>query len=577
MGRRFFTKSVQNDGINETYFSEENNIRMAKKKPSWQPPGVVFQPAVARTWQQGIDQLVNAIAPTLGPLPRLTLYDTSLNSSRLPELLDSGGTIARRIIEIKGRDQDVGAMLLRHMLWQLQEAVGDGTATAAVLFQAIYREGVRYLTAGGNAMRLRGYLEEGLRVILAELATLRRHLEGKDALTRLAYTICYDEPLAKMLGEIFDTIGAYGRLELRSANGREIEREYVEGMYWDSALLARAMINNQQQQRADLENLAVIATDLAIENPYDMVPLLTTAVNAGFEKLLVIASKLSDPVLALLALNREKGRLKLEVVGAKTPGAMADDQHTALTDIAVLTGGRPLFKAAGDTPRHLRPEHLGRARRAWVDHHFVSIVGGKGDPRALRQHISDLRARFARAEASERTKLQERIGKLMGGSATLWLPGLTKPEQDFIKEVAQRTADAMRGALRDGVVPGGGVALIACRESLRAHFADAAEPEARAAGHILRSALDAPLRTLLHNAGLEPGAILAEIEAAGPGYGYDVRAGRLVAMADAGIFDAAAVLEAAVHSAISTAAMALTTDVMVHRRDVGNAMMTGKP
>lgn len=551
---------------------------MTKKKPAWQKPGVVFQPALAQAWQQGIDQIVNAIAPTLGPFPRLTLYDPSVGKGKLPEVLDSGGTIARRIIQIKGRDQDVGAMLIRHMLWRMQEEVGDGTATAAVLFQAVYREGIRYLTAGGNAMRLRGYLEEGLRVILAELATMRRHLEGKEALARLAYTICYDEPLAKMMGEIFDIIGAYGRLELRSANGRELEREYVEGMYWDSALLSRTMINNPKQQRAELENLAVVATDLDIEDPQDMVPLLTACIKADIEKLLIIARKLSDPVLALFALNREKGRLKLEMVGAKTPGTTADDQRMALTDIAVLTGGRPLFQAAGDTMRHIRPEHLGRARRAWVDRNFVSIVGGKGDPRALRQHIAELRTLFARVtDAKERAKLQERIGKLMGGSATLWLPGLTQSEQEFNKEVAQRTAAAMRGAMRDGVVPGGGVALLACRESLRAHFADGAEPEARAASHILCSALDAPLRTLLRNAGLEPGEILADIQAAGPGYGYDVRSRRLVNMAEAGIFDAATVLEAAVHSAISTAAMALTTDVMVHRRDAGDAMMTGQP
>lgn len=505
---------------------------MTKKKPAWQNPGVVFQPTLAQAWQQGIDQIVNAIAPTLGPFPRLVLYDTGVGSTRLPELLDSGGTIARRITEIKERDQDVGAMLIRHMLWQMQEEVGDGTATAAVLFQAVYREGVHYLTAGGNAMRLRSYLEEGLRVILAELATMRRHLEGKDALARLAYTICYDEPLAKMMGEIFDIIGAYGQLELRSANGREIEREYVEGMYWDSALLSRTMINNQARQRADLENLAVVATDLDIEDPRDMASLLNYCGKSGIERLLIVARKLSDPVLALLAVNREKGYLKLEVAGAKTPGIMADDQHMALTDIAVLTGGRPLFQAAGDTLRYIRPEHMGRARRAWIDRNFVCIVGGKGDPRALRQHIAELRTLFARvADAGERTKLQQRIGKLMGGSATLWLPGMTQSEQDFNKEVVQRTADAMRGAMRDGVIPGGGVALLACRESLRAHFADAVEPEARAASHILRRALDAPLRTLLRNAGLEPGEILADIEAAGPGYGFDVRAGRLVNMA----------------------------------------------
>jgi chaperonin GroEL len=549
---------------------------MAKKKPAWQKPGVVFQPTLAQAWQQGIDQIVNAIAPTLGPFPRLVLYDTSIGSGRLPELLDSGGTIARRIIELKERDQDVGAMLIRHMLWQMHEEVGDGTATAAVLFQAIYREGVRYLASGGNAMRLRSYLEEGLRVILAELATMRRHLEGKESLARLAYTICYDEPLAKMMGEIFDIIGAYGRLELRSANGREIEREYVEGMYWDSALLSRTMINNQARQRADLENLAVVATDLDIEDPREMAALLNYCMTSGIERLLIVARKLSDPVLAMLAINREKGHLKLEVAGAKTPGISADDQQMALTDIAVLTGGRPLFRAAGDTLRQIRPEHVGRARRAWVDRSFVCIVGGKGDPRALRQHIAELRTLFARvADAGERTKLQERIGKLMGGSATLYLPGLTQPEQEFNKEVAQRTVNAMRGAMRDGVAPGGGVALLACRERLRAHFAEATEPEARAAGHILCNALDAPLRTLLLNAGLEPGAILADIQTAGPGYGFDVRAGRIVNMAEAGIFDAATVLEMAVHSAISTAAMALTTDVMVHRRATSTSMATG--
>ena len=541
---------------------------MVKKKPEWQKPSVVFQPALAQAWQQGIDQIVNAVAPTLGPRPRFVLYDRNIIKGKLPEFLDSGGTIARRIIEIEGRDQDVGAMMLRHMLCQMQEEVGDGTATAAVLFQAIYREGVRYLTVGGNAMRLRGYLEEGMLVILAHLATMSRRLEGKEALERLAYGICYDEPLAKMMAEVFDIISAYGRLELRSANGRELKCEYVQGMYWDSAPLSRMMPNNQHQFRTDLENLAVVATDLAIEDPYDMVPLLTTTVNSGFKKLLVIATKLSDPVLGLLALNRDKGHVELEVVGVKTPGSTVDDQQVALTDIAVLTGGRPLFQATGETLRHIRPEHLGRARHAWVDRNFVGIVGGKGDPRALRQHISDLRSLFARVtDTGERLKLQNRIGKLIGGSATVWLPGLTKPEKDFNTVIAQRTADAMRGAMRDGVAPGGGIAILACRSALRAHFADAVEPEACAAGRILSRALNAPLRTLLHNAGLEPGAILAEIEAAGLGYGFDVRAGRLVNMTASGVFDSATVLRAAVRSAISTAALALTTDVMVHRRN----------
>jgi len=203
----------------------------------------------------------------------------------------------------------------------------------------------------------------------------------------------------------------------------------------------------------------------------------------------------------------------------------------------------------------------------------VGIIGGKGDPRALRKHIADMRELFRNtADPAERDKLQKRIGQLMGGSATLWVGGMTKPELEFQKELAARTTSAMRGAMREGVVPGGGVALLACRPALQQRLAQSSDVDERAAYQILLDALDAPIRTLLHNAGREPGEVMADIETAGTGYGFDVKTGKIIKMSEAGIFDAAAVVNAAVRGAVSTAALTLTTDVMVHRSDAPNAV-----
>jgi len=203
-------------------------------KRNFQRPGVVYQPATYRGLKSGIDTLVSAIRPTLGPLPRLVGVEAAANRGSQPEILDSGGTIARRIIQIQGRNADVGAMFLRQMLWKLQERAGDGTATAAVIFEAVFTRGVRYIAAGGNAMRLRVYLEEGLRLILQELDGLTIRIDAdrvaakrRDRLTGLAESVGCDSELAGYLGEIFDIIGAYGRLEVRAGSGRQFKREYV--------------------------------------------------------------------------------------------------------------------------------------------------------------------------------------------------------------------------------------------------------------------------------------------------------------------------------------------------------------
>ncbi len=528
-------------------------------------PRIVFQPQVYRGMQRGINQMVEAIRPTLGPLPRFVAIDRAAER-RTPELLDNGATIARRILELPDRDADVGAMLLRHVLWQVQEKVGDGTATAAVLLQSVYNQGVHYLASGGNAMLLRHHLEEGMRVILKQLTDMTVQVEGKQVLTQVAESICYDPPLAELLGEIFDIIGEYGQLDIRSGRSRELEREYVEGIYWDGGLLCREMITDHVKLRTEMHSAAIMISDLALEDPHQLVPVLEMASAAGIRALLIIATQLSSSVTALL-LSASREPDKFQVIAVKTPGMTSTDQAMAMEDMAILTGGRPLLKIAGHTLHGLRLEDLGHARRVWADRTYSGIVGGKGNPRALRAHIASLRSAFERATDNDlRQKLQKRIGKLMGGSATLWIGGTTEAQIKVRRELAGRTAGALRGVVREGMLPGGGVSLLACHQPLRHRLEHSADGDERAAYRILIKAIEAPIRAILINAGYDASEVMAEIRLAGNGHGLDVRSGQVVDMAQAGIWDAAAVLKTAVHSAVSGAALALTTDVLVHHK-----------
>lgn len=524
---------------------------------------VVFQPRTSQGIQQGVSTLVNAIRPTLGPRPRLVALQEGMTGSI--ELLDGGGLIARRITEIPQRDADVGAMFLRQALWTLHEEIGDGTATAAVLFQTVYEEALRYIAAGGNAQRLRYYLEQGLRAILDVLSAMTVPVSGRAQLAQIAYSICYDRELADMLGEILDIVGPYGRVEIRGGRGRELSREYVEGVYWDRGALSRELLPRNADMRLELEEPAIVITDLDFEEPQHLMPALVVAAGAGCKALVIVANRLSERALGLLLLNRQQ--LGFNVVAVHTP-EYSESQVGALEDLAILTGGRPFLKATGDTLRHLKPGDLGFARRAWVDFRTFGLIGGQGDPRALRQHVATLRAAHTRADqSSARKKFQERIGRLMGGTATLWIGDVTERAIAARQSLAERTTEALRAALREGVVPGGGVALLNCRAALGREFAAAAESEQRAAYRILSRALEEPLRTIIHNAGCDLSAALAAIDSAPPGYGFDVSQERVVDMTEAGIWDVAAVQKAAITSAVSSAALALTVDTIVHHKE----------
>jgi chaperonin GroEL len=538
-------------------------VRQAAIPEFKQKPEVVFQPRTARAFQAGVNKIVEAIRPSLGPFPRAVAINR-IGSTRGPELLDNGGIIARRIIALHDRDEDAGAMYIRGALWNLHERVGDGVATSAIIFQTIFNMGLKYIAAGGNAMLLRNHLEVGGNLIVSALEKMFQPISGEKALVGVAKTVCPDHELAEVLGNIISIIGADGLLEIRAGRGRSIERELITGTNFPSAIVSKQMISDFAKNRTVFENSAILITDLAIETPQELVPVIRAAVDAQIDRLVVICSSISEQAQALIFQSRNSG--KLQIIAVKTPGLRSDVQMTNMIDLCVLTGGKMLVKAAGDTLSVVTPQHFGRARRIWANIEYTGLVHPQGDPIEIRKHIIMLRTALKNAtKTNEHQRFQERIGKLLGGSATIDVGGLTETEMETRKELAKRTVDTLRGAAREGILPGGGSALLACRPALDELLKDQSSLDSKAAQRILTAALEAPFRALMANSGHSAGKILDEVEQAGAGFGYDLISGQVCEMVSAGIVDVASVQKQAVISAVRAAALALTIDVLIHR------------
>lgn len=531
---------------------------------------IVFQPDAHQAMLRGIEQITHALRCTLGPSSLHVVMEPAvqaLNKQHPPDILESGGTIARRIIQLADRDEDIGAMLARAMVYRQHQQVGDGTATTAVLFQTIIREGLRYVAAGGNTMSLRHYLQAALPVAHQELDRLRIETSGPHQLTQVAESICHDPAMAKLLGEIFDTIGEYGQLDIRKSYERGLKREYVAGMYWSKGLHSRQMIADTGQMRTELEKAHILISDFEIQQAQELVPVLDCALREGVKHLMIVARSLSEQAIAFLLTN-SKPDDGLRIVAVKTPGNNADDRMAALEDLAILTGGTPFLKATGQTLASITLQDFGQARRCWATHQNFGLSGGKGHARTLTRHITRLQSRFAASDDSdERDKLQQRIGKLMGGSATLWVGGATETEITVRKERAERTARTVRAALRSGVLPGAGMALYSCAAVLEDRAAQATNLDERAALRILAQAVQEPARAIIANAGYDPSKVLAKIAVDPDSNGFDVLAGERVNLMDSGLLDAFAVQTAALNNAVATAAMTLSIDVLVHQKD----------
>ncbi|MEZ4861141.1 MAG: chaperonin GroEL [Caldilineaceae bacterium] len=535
------------------------------RRPSAQQPAIVTQPQTYHDLQRGVDMFMTVIRPTLGPLPRLVAL-AGQKRSEAPEILDDGALIARRMIQITPRGPDVGAMLLRHALWQMHQEMGDGTTTTAVIYQALLHAGIRAITGGGcNAMLLRNGLEKGLRSVQEHLQLAAHPLAGRENIAHFARGLVQGNwALAELLGEVFDIVGADGLVVVEKGNRLGLEREYIEGTYWHlSGWSSRLFVTDTARQQTTFADAALLLSDLAIREPDQLIPALERCAKAGVRKLVIVAKEISDRAIGLLVQNNQAKTVQTLVV--RTPNVLEADQVASLEDMAVLTGGRVFYRAAYADFHTFQVTDLGYARRAWATQSLFGLFGGKGNPRHIRQHLHHLRSQVKIAtDEHTQQKLQARLGRMAGGTAIVRVADATATGAETLKTLAQRAVTTLRHALRGGVVAGGGVALLLAQCTLAALPAE--NNDETIAYQILSRALEEPLRTLAHNAGYQPTTVLAQVQAAPHGWGFDACQGQLVELQKSGIMDAAVILQKALEIAVGGAAQALTTDVFVHHR-----------
>jgi chaperonin GroEL len=520
---------------------------------------VVFQPRVYRTLQQGIRKIVEAVRPTFGPLHGNVLVER-VEKSNLPDLLDDGGTIARRIIELPDRDEDVGAMMVRHLMWRMHERYGDATVTAALIYQSIFDQGVRYVLTGGNAMLLRRFLDKGAQRVLEALSRETIPLKTRDQMNCLATTLCSDPEIASRLGEAFMHIGQFGQLEIKSGRGRESRVELINGMVWKGEFFLRSMIADSINTRSELEEPAVLVSNLIIADPYELAEWLAMINQSGITKLLLLAKDISPDCLSVLEATRRTPE-QLNVVAVKI---WETSERWELQDLSILTGGWMFAREAGYSLRSVKREHLGTAKQAWVEKTRFGIIDGAGDPEVIKRHAHQMLTALERSQDVRlKRKLQERIAAFTAKSAVLWIGGSTQTEIEARKKMADRTATILRGAIADGVLPGGAIALVECLPSLdkMTHSEDLDE---RTAGRIISNALQMPLNLLIQNSGENPSSIRAAIKRRGRGFGFEVHGRKVMKMQEAGVYDVANAVKAAAYGGITAAALGLTVEVVVH-------------
>ncbi len=524
-------------------------------------PGLLFAAPAQAALRQGVKVMVDMVRPTLGPTARCVMLHEE-SSGRTPEVLDDAATILRRVIELPDPYVNMGAMLLRHTVWTVHEAIGDGGATTAVLFEAIMRHTAPLLAAGADASALRRGLEQGLTAASAALTEMAHPLEGDLAIARVAESLCHDPELARLLGEIFDIVGADGSIEIEPGYTRGFDRQYVEGVQWETGFFSSYFVTNQDRQEARLENPAVLVTDMRLTTAEQLLPLLDSLTKVEQRDLFIIADEVSGTALSLLTANHRAGTMRS--VAVKAP-SYEPERTQILKDLAVLTGAQVVTEVSGISGESIGLEDLGRARLAWADAHNFGIQGGLGDPAALRERITEVRAEYQQTSKPEdKEKVRARLGKLIGGVAILLVGGDAQQQIEERKAAARRTVTTMRHALQGGVAPGGGAGLLACRQALRKVAAGGDEAGAVAA---LAHALEEPLAAIARNAGYDASAIVAQAGVQPQGWGFDAVSGQFVDLWSAGILDPVPMLHRALAAAVSGASMLLTADVLVHHRE----------
>jgi chaperonin GroEL len=501
---------------------------------------------------RGLTTVAAALAPTLGPTAR-TVAVAPIGGTGVPEVLDDAATIARRTIAIGDPFENMGAMLLRHVVWRVHEAVGDGGATAAVLARRLIEGAVNYVAAGGDPLALGRGIERASQTAIAALCSLARPIEFPREIAAVIAGSLPDRATAMLLGEALEAVGADGVLLVRDGRSADTGCEFVEGIRWDAGCASPYLLADDRAT-ATLDNPLVLVSDLTPASADDLVPALDYAVEAK-RPLLIIAPSLQEAALAVLVANRERGLLAVKA----PPSSGVQDR--ALDEIALLVGARFLRRAQGDRLRDLQPADLGTARQAWATRGMTGVIGGRGDRAAIRARLAEVRAELERAENDDaRATLRDRIGRLAGIAAIVRVGGRTTRERDERKLRIETAIASGRAALREGVVPGGGGGLIFAARAIEQ--LDLAGDEAVGA-RLLARALEAPLRAIADNAGVENATIVYDAHRYSPDLVYDAVRREWVDPWGSGILDAFLVLRRVIETSVSSAVTTLLTETLV--------------
>ncbi|HEY2596497.1 MAG TPA: chaperonin GroEL [Chloroflexota bacterium] len=511
---------------------------------------------------RGAERMTALLRPTLGPLARTVVVGRLIGADP-PEVLDSGATIARRTLQLADPFEDMGAMLIRHLAWRTHDQVGDGSSTAAVLASAMMQMTLGYVGAGGNPVGVRRGLELGLHAALGALCLQARTIDGPADITQLIASAIRDPDLAGRLGEVIDSAGPDGAILVEDAHTTHTTCEYLDGVRWNEGYFSTFLLRPNVIGGARLLNPRILVTDYLVSRAEDLLPCVEACVAAGERVLFIVAPELKDSAIGFLSVNRDHGVLD-DVMAVRAP-SMGDQRAHILEDLAVITGGHCVSHARGDRLADVTIDDLGTARQAWATSSAFGILGGGGSKARIRQRIAEARAELSgtqKLDVFTTTKIQERIGKLAGTSAIVRVGAPTSAEQAELKLRIEAAIRSARAALDQGVVAGGGAALLACVPALLTM--DVQGDEALGV-NALAHALAEPMRTILTNAGFDAGPIVERARACDQV--YDVVRQQWVDPWVRGLVDPASVVRTALETSVSAAAVCLTADVLIHRPD----------
>ncbi|MED3627560.1 chaperonin GroEL [Bacillus subtilis] len=528
---------------------------------------IKFSEEARRAMLRGVDALADAVKVTLGPKGRNVVLEKKFGS---PLITNDGVTIAKEI-ELEDAFENMGAKLVAEVASKTNDVAGDGTTTATVLAQAMIREGLKNVTAGANPVGVRKGMEQAVAVAIENLKEISKPIEGKESIAQVAAISAADEEVGSLIAEAMERVGNDGVITIEESKGFTTELEVVEGMQFDRGYASPYMVTDSDKMEAVLDNPYILITDKKITNIQEILPVLEQVVQQG-KPLLLIAEDVEGEALATLVVNKLRGTFN--AVAVKAPG-FGDRRKAMLEDIAVLTGGEVITEDLGLDLKSTQIAQLGRASKVVVTKENTTIVEGAGETDKISARVTQIRAQVEETTSEfDREKLQERLAKLAGGVAVIKVGAATETE---LKERKLRIEDALnstRAAVEEGIVSGGGTALVNVYNKVAAVEADG---DAQTGINIVLRALEEPIRQIAHNAGLEGSVIVERLKNEKIGVGFNAATGEWVNMIEKGIVDPTKVTRSALQNAASVAAMLLTTEAVVADKPEENAGGAGMP